>query len=240
MPVALHVTPRPMHANDGANEDVMAEITAKMIKELRDATGAPMGDCKKALIESEGDHKAANEWLQKKNAANATKKSGRTAAEGVISSYLHHDGRTGVLVEVNAETDFVAKNETFQQFARDVAMQIAALSPIYVSPDEIPADVIATQREIFEAQVREMGKPENLVPRIAEGKLKAWFAESCLLDQPFVKDEKGRALRDVLIEMIGKIGENLVIRRFVRFELGEGIEKKADDFAAEVARMAGN
>ncbi len=229
-----------MHANDGANEDVMAEITAKMIKELRDATGAPMGDCKKALIESEGDHKAANEWLQKKNAANATKKSGRTAAEGVISSYLHHDGRTGVLVEVNAETDFVAKNETFQQFARDVAMQIAALSPIYVSPDEIPADVIATQREIFEAQVREMGKPENLVPRIAEGKLKAWFAESCLLDQPFVKDEKGRALRDVLIEMIGKIGENLVIRRFVRFELGEGIEKKADDFAAEVARMAGN
>ncbi len=217
----------------------MAEITAKMVKELRDTTGAPMGDCKKALTESDGDMKSAIEWLQKKSAATATKKAGRAAAEGMIGTYVHHDGRTGVLVEVNAETDFVAKNESFQQFARDVAMQIAALSPQYVSPSEIPADQLATQREIFEAQVRELGKPENLVPRIAEGKLKAWYGEICLLEQAFVKDDKGRSVQQVLTELIGKIGENIVIRRFVRFELGEGLEKREDDFAAEVARMAG-
>ena len=217
----------------------MAEITAKLIKELRDATGAPMGDCKKALVENDGDMKAAGEWLQKKSAANASKKSGRTAAEGIAASYVHHDGRTGVLVEINSESDFVAKNEEFQQFARDVAMQVAAMGPKFVRVEEIPADELATQREIFEHQVREMGKPENLVPKIAEGKLKAWYAEICLLEQPFVKDEKGRRIADVLTELIGRIGENLVVRRFVRFELGEGIEKKEDDFAAEVARMAG-
>lgn len=217
----------------------MADITAKMVKELRDATGAPMGDCKKALQESDGDMKAATEWLQKKSAATASKKAGRTAAEGVIGTYLHHDGRTGVLVEVNAETDFVAKNEAFQQFARDIAMQIAALAPKYVSSSEIPEAEVNTQREIFQAQVRELGKPENLVPRIAEGKLGSWYAEICLLDQAFVKDEKGRKVSEVLTELIGKIGENIVIRRFVRFELGEGVEKKEDDFAAEVARMAG-
>lgn len=217
----------------------MAEITAALIKELRDITGAPMGDCKKALTESQGDMKAAQEWLQKKSAASATKKSGRTAAEGIIASYVHHDGRTGVLVEINSETDFVAKNETFQQFARDVAMQIAAMSPKYVRPEEIPADELARQRDIFEHQVRELGKPEAIVPKIAEGKLKAWYADICLLEQPFVKDEKGRRIADVLTELVGRIGENLVVRRFVRFELGEGIEKKQDDFAAEVARMAG-
>jgi elongation factor Ts len=217
----------------------MAEINASMVKALREQTGAPMGDCKKALQECDGDLKAAADWLQKKSAATASKKAGRTAAEGVIGSYVHHDGRTGVLVEINAETDFVARNEAFQQFARDIAMQIAALAPVYVSPSEIPADELARQREICEAQVRELGKPEQLVPRIAEGKLSAWYAESCLLEQPFVKDDKGRKVSQILTELIGKIGENIVIRRFVRFELGDGIAKKEDDFAAEVARMAG-
>ncbi len=217
----------------------MAEISAKLIKELRDMTGAPMGDCKKALTECDGDMKKAQEWLQKKSAATATKKAGRTAAEGIVAAYVHHDGKTGVLVEINSESDFVAKNEDFQQFARDVAMQIAAMSPKYVRPEEIPADELATQREIFEHQVRELGKPEALVPKIAEGKLKAWYADICLVEQPFVKDEKGRRIADVLTELVGRIGENLVIRRFTRFELGEGIAKKEDDFAAEVARMAG-
>ncbi len=217
----------------------MAEITAKLIKELRDMTGAPMGDCKKALTECDGDMKKSQEWLQKKSAATATKKAGRTAAEGMVAAYVHHDGKTGVLVEINSETDFVAKNEDFQQFARDVAMQIAAMSPRYVRPEEIPADELATQREIFEHQVREMGKPEALVPKIAEGKLKAWYGDICLVEQPFVKDEKGRRIADVLTELVGRIGENIVIRRFTRFELGEGIAKKEDDFAAEVARMAG-
>ena len=218
----------------------MAKISALQVKELRGITGAPMGDCKKALVESEGDLTKATEWLQKRNAAKVEKKAGRTAAEGLIQTYLHHDGRTGVIAEVNSETDFVAKNEDFRQFVRDLCMHIAALSPTYVSRDDVPANVVAKQVEIAEAQVREMGKPEHLVPRIAEGKVKSWYADHCLLDQPYVKDDKNRAVSVVLTELAGKIGEKLVIRRFVRYELGDGIEKKTDDFADEVARMAAN
>ena len=155
----------------------MAAITATIVKALRDQTGAPMGKCKAALKETEGDHAKAVEWLQKHSAAAANKKAGRTAAEGRVECYVHHDGRTGVLMEVNAETDFVGRNADFQNFCKDLCMQVAAMSPTYVSSDEIPAELAAKQREIFEAQVREMGKPEHLVPRIAEGKLKAWFAE---------------------------------------------------------------
>ena len=218
----------------------MAKISALQVKELRDSTGAPMGDCKKALIESEGDLNKAVEWLQKRTAAKVEKKAGRTAAEGLVQTYLHHDGRTGVLAEVNSETDFVAKNEDFRQFVSDLCMHIAAMGPTYVRREEVPAEVIAKQQEIAEAQVRELGKPEHLVARIAEGKVKAWFADHCLVDQPYVKDDKGRSVATVLTELAGKIGEKLVIRRFVRFELGEGIEKQADDFADEVARMAAN
>ncbi len=218
----------------------MAKISALQVKELRDSTGAPMGDCKKALIESEGDLNKAVEWLQKRTAAKVEKKAGRTAAEGLVQTYLHHDGRTGVLAEVNSETDFVAKNEDFRQFVSDLCMHIAAMSPTYVRREEVPAEVIAKQQEIAEAQVRELGKPEHLVPRIAEGKVTAWFADHCLVDQPYVKDDKGRAVGAVLTELAGKIGEKLVIRRFVRFEVGEGIEKQTDDFADEVARMAAN
>jgi len=216
----------------------MAKISALLVKELRGSTGAPMGDCKKALVETEGNLDKAVEWLQKRSAAKVEKKAGRTAAEGLVQTYLHHDGRTGVLAEVNSETDFVAKNEDFRQFTRDLCMHIAAMSPTYVSQADVPADVLAKQQEIAEAQVREMGKPEHLVPRIAQCKVKAWFGDHVLLDQPYVKDQKNRAVGVVLTELAGRIGEKLVIRRFVRFELGDGIEKKADDFAEEVARMA--
>ncbi len=212
-------------------------ITAQMIKGLREITGAPMGDCKKALTESDGDEAKALEFLQKKSLASAQKKSGRTAVEGRVGSYVHHDGKTGVLIEVNCESDFVAKTAEFDEIVRSLCLQIAAMSPKYVKKEEIPADVLDHQRQIYEAQVREMGKPENLVPRIAEGKMTAWYGDICLLDQAFVKDEKGLAVGKWLAERVGKTGENIVVRRFVRFELGEGMEKKADDFVAEVARM---
>lgn len=217
----------------------MAAVTAIMVKGLRDATGAPMGDCKKALVESDGDQAAAIEWLQKRSAATAGKKSSRIAAEGRVGSYVHHDGRTAVIMEVNSETDFVAKTDDFIQLVQDLCMQVAAMSPTWVKPEEVPAAEVAKQREIFEAQVRELGKPEALVPRIAEGKLNAWYGDVCLLEQPFVKDDKGRKIKEILAERIAKTGENLVVRRFVRFELGDGLEKRVDDFAEEVARMTG-
>ena len=217
----------------------MAAVSALMVKELRGATGAPMGECKKALVECEGNHNDAIEWLQKHSAATANKKADRTAAEGRVGSYVHHDGRTAVLMEVNCETDFVAKTEEFASLVRDLCMQVAAMSPLYVRSEDVPADEVAKQREIFEAQVRELGKPEKLVPRIAEGKLNAWYGDVCLLEQAFVKDEKGRKIREVMTERIAKTGENMVIRRFVRYELGEGLEKRVDDFADEVARMTG-
>lgn len=217
----------------------MAAVSAKMVKELRDATGAPMGECKKALVECDGVHDAALEWLQKRSAATAGKKSGRVAAEGRVGSYVHHDGRTAVLMEVNSETDFVAKTDDFIQFVQDLCMQVAAMSPAWVKPEEIPAAEVARQRDIFEAQVRELGKPEALVPRIAEGKLNAWYGDVCLLEQPFVKDDKGRKIKEILSERIAKTGENIIVRRFVRYELGDGLEKRVDDFADEVARMTG-
>jgi elongation factor Ts len=209
-----------------------------MIKELRDMTGAPMGDCKKALQECEGAQDKAVEYLQKKSLATAQKKAGRTAAEGRVGAYVHHDGKLAVLVEINCETDFVAKTADFDELVKSVSMQIAAMGPKYVKREDIPATEIDHQRQIFEAQVREMGKPENLVPRIAEGKMSAWYQEVCLLDQPFVKDEKGIAVGKWLAERVAKTGENIQVRRFVRFELGEGLQKRADDFVEEVARMA--
>ncbi len=213
-------------------------ITAQMIKDLREATGAPMGDCKKALTEHDGDKAKAIEYLQKKSLASAQKKSGRVAAEGRVGSYVHHDGKLAVLVELNCESDFVANTADFEELVRGVCMQIAAMSPKYVRKEDVPADVMQHQREIFEAQARESGKPENIIPRIAEGKMNAWLGDICLLEQAYVKDEKGIAVGKWLAEKVGKIGENIVVRRFTRYELGEGLEKRADDFVAEVERMA--
>ena len=213
-------------------------ITASMIKELRDSTGAPMGDCKKALTESNGDQKAAAEYLQKKSLATAQKKSGRTAVEGRVSSYVHHDGKSGAMIEVNCESDFVANTPEFEELVRSLCLQIVAMRPDYVRKEDIPNDVLRNQRAIFEQQVREMGKPENLVPKIAEGKLNAWYGDICLLEQAYIKDEKGTPVGKWLAERIAKTGENIVVRRFARFELGEGLAKKEDDFVAEVERMA--
>lgn len=218
----------------------MAEITAALIKELRERTSAGMSDCKKALTECEGDLEKAADFLRKKGLAAAAKKSGRIATEGAVHSYIHSNNRIGVLVEVNCETDFVAKTEDFKNFVRDVAMHIAASNPIYVSDAEIDEAAVAKEREIKTAQAREQGKKEEMIARIVDGQIAKWKKDVCLLDQIFVKDPEGKKdVRSLLNEVVAKVGENVRVRRFVRYELGEGLEKKQDDFAAEVARQAG-
>lgn len=216
----------------------MAEITAAMVKDLRERTGAGMADCKKALVETSGDVDKAMDFLRKKGLASAAKKAGRIATEGAVTSYIHGTGRIGVLVEVNCETDFVARGEAFQAFVREVAMQIAAMNPLFVSSEEIPADFIEKERGALMAKNKESGKPEAMLAKITDGQIAKWQKEICLLEQPWVKDDK-KAIKDLLQELVAKIGENCKIRRFVRFELGEGLEKKKDDFAAEVAKQAG-
>ena len=199
---------------------------------LRRETGAGMMDCKKALVESDGDIKKAKEYLQKKSLAAIGKRAGRVAAEGIVSSYVHN-GRIGVLVELNSETDFVARNEDFVQLGKDVALHIAASNPEYVDASEIPAAYAAKQKEIFLAQMEDQGKPEHILERIVEGKLKKWQSEICLLDQASLKTDK--TIGQLVIDVAAVVKENIKIRRFVRFELGEGIEKEEVDFAAEVA-----
>jgi elongation factor Ts len=216
----------------------VAEITAKMVQELREKTGAGMMDCKKALTESAGDFGKAEEFLRKKGLAAAAKKSARAATEGAVASYIHMGGKIGVLVEVNCETDFVARTEGFQQLVKDVAMQIAASAPLYVRREEVPAEVIAKEIEIEQARAREQKKPEAIVEKIAQGKVEKYYETVCLLEQPFVKDDK-KKIKDVLTEAVARIGENIQIRRFARFALGEGLEKKQENLAAEVARTAG-
>lgn len=213
-------------------------ITAGLVKDLRERTGAGMMDCKKALEETNGDFTLAVEWLQKKQLASVGKKAGRIAAEGIVSSYLHQGGRIGVLVEINCETDFVARNEDFLAFAKDIAMHIAASNPLVVQASELSQDLLEKQREIFQAQAVNEGKPENIAKNIVVGRLKKWQAESCLVDQPFVKDPD-KTVSQLVAELTAKIGEKISIRRFVRFEVGEGIEKKTEDFAAEVAKVVG-
>ena len=215
----------------------MAAITAGLVKDLRERTGAGMMDCKKALEETDGNFELAIEWLQKKQLASAGKKAGRIAADGVVASYLHQGGRIGVLVEVNCETDFVARNEDFLAFAKDIAMHIAASAPLVVKAEELSQELVEKQREIFTAQAVNEGKPEHIAKNIVVGRLKKWQAESCLLDQPFVKDPD-KTVSQLVAELTAKIGEKLSIRRFVRFEVGEGLEKRSDDFAAEVAKQA--
>jgi len=216
----------------------MAEITATQIKDLRERTGAGMADCKKALVEVEGDPDKAIDWLRAKGLSKAAKKAGREATEGAIVSYIHGGGRIGVLVEINCETDFVARNEDFQTFTRDVAMQIAAMNPQFVRIEEISEDVVNREREVLMAKAKESGKPEAMLAKIVDGQIGKFKKEICLLDQSFVKNPD-KTINDLQQELIAKIGENIKIRRFVRFELGEGLEKKKNDFAAEVAQQAG-
>jgi elongation factor Ts len=216
----------------------MAEITANLIKDLRERTGAGMADCKKALVEAEADVEKAIDYLRKKGLAKAAKKAGREATEGAVVSYIHGGGRIGVLVEINCETDFVARNEDFVAFTKDVALQIAAMNPTFVRKEEVTDDVVARERDVLLAKAKESGKPEPVVAKMVDGQISKWMKEICLLDQSFVKNPD-KTIDQVQQELIAKIGENIRIRRFTRFELGEGLEKKKDDFAAEVAKQAG-
>ena len=196
-------------------------ISAKEVGELRNRTGAGMMDCKTALAEAKGDMDAAIEILRKKGAMKAEKRAGRTAAEGLISSYLHHNGRIGVLVEVNCETDFVARTDDFKALVKSVAEHIAATAPLAVDKDQIPAEKVASERRIYAEQVKESGKPANLVDKIVDGKLEAFYKEVCLLSQPWVRDDK-KTVGDLVKEMAAKTGENIQVRRFTRFQMGEG------------------
>ena len=213
-------------------------ITAEMVKQLRESTGAGMMDCKKALTDANGDMNKAVELLRERGIAKAVKKSGRVAAEGIVDAYIHGDGRIGVLVEVNTETDFAAKNEDFKAFVKDIAMQIAAARPEYVRREEVPAEVIEKEKEILRAQALNEGKPEKIVDKMVEGRLDKFYKEVCLLEQPFIKDPD-KTIQDLLTEKIAVIGENITIRRFARFEKGEGIEKKEENFAEEVMKQIG-
>jgi len=198
----------------------MAEISAKLVKELRDKTGAGMMDCKEALAASAGDMTKAVEFLRKKGLATAQKRAGRATSEGTLAAYIHMGGKLGVLVEVNSETDFVAKNDQFQEFAKNIAMHIAASSPLGIRPEDVPPEVVAKEREIYAAQARETGKPEKVIEKIVEGKLKKFFEDSCLLQQRYVRNPD-ITVGDLLNELVAKFGENISIRRFVRFQVGD-------------------
>ena len=211
-------------------------ITAKMVSELRERTGCGMMDCKKALVESDGDIEKSIEFLREKGLAAAAKKAGRIAAEGIVESYIHGEGRIGVLVEVNSETDFVSKNLEFRQFVKDVAMQIAAANPLYVSRDEVPSEVLEKEKEILRAQALNEGKPEKIIDKMVEGRVEKFYKDVCLLDQQFVKDPD-ITISELVTQKVLKIGENIKIRRFARFERGEGLQKREDNFAEEVANM---
>ena len=218
----------------------MAEITAALVKELREKTGAGMMDCKKALTEMAGDVTKSIDWLREKGLATAGKKAGRSATEGVVGSYIHMGGKIGVLVEINCETDFTARNEKFQQLVKDVAMQVAAMGPAWVRREEVPADVIENEKRIARAQLVEQGKPEAMLEKILPGKLEKFFKETCLLEQAFIKDPEGkRSMQDEVNAVIAVIGENMSVRRFTRYVLGEGLVKEQKDFAAEVSAAVG-
>jgi elongation factor Ts len=198
----------------------MTTISATLVKQLREKTGAGMMDCKQALTECDGDIDKAVDFLRKRGLATAQKRAGRALTEGTVQSYIHMGGKLGVLVEVNCETDFVAKNEDFVNFARNIAMHIAASNPLGIRPEDIPEAIVNREKEIYQAQTLELGKPENVVAKIVEGKLTKFFKENCLLNQPYVRDPD-LTIEDLLNELIAKIGENITIRRYVRFQTGE-------------------
>lgn len=200
------------------------EVSASMVKDLREKTGAGMMDCKKALAESGGNFEKAVDYLRQKGLATAARRAGRVTSEGQIGSYVHAGGKIGVMVEVNCETDFVAKTDDFQAFAKDIAMHIAASSPLYIQRENVPPEVLEREREIYRAQAREAGKPEKIMEKIVEGKLEKFYGEVCLLEQPFIKDPD-RTVQDLLNGLIGKLGEKVEIRRFLRFQVGEGMAK---------------
>jgi elongation factor Ts len=215
----------------------MAQITPQMVKELRDRTLAGFTDCKKALTECDGDMEKSTEFLRKKGLVTAAKKAGRSASAGLVHSYIHAGGKIGVLLEVNCESDFVAKTDEFKTFVHEVSMQIAAMSPRWLSEAEVPTEAIAKEREIRMEQSKASGKPENVIAKIVDGQIKKWYREVCLLDQPYVKENK-KDIKTLLGELVGRIGENCVIRRFVRWEVGEGIEVVKKDYAEEVRELA--
>ena len=221
----------------------MAEITAAAIKALREKTGAGMMDCKKALIEAEGNEERAIEILRERGLASAKKKEGRVAAEGVVGSYIHMGGKVGVLVEVNCETDFAARSEEFQQLVKDTAMHIAAAEPRYISREEVATELLDKEREIARAQAtndpKNASKPGQVIDRIVEGRLNKFFEEVVLLDQPFIKDP-AKTVGELVTDKIAKIGETITIRRFARYKMGEGLIKRDDDFGDEVAKLAGS
>ena len=213
-------------------------MSLAQIKTLRQRTGAGMLDCKKALTENEGDIEEAIDWLRQKGITKAAKKAGRVATEGLVHSYIHAGGKIGVLVEVNAETDFVAKTERFQELVNDIAMHIAASAPEYVSKEEVPAEAIEREKAVQLARVIDEGKPAHIAERIVSGRMGKFYEDVCLLEQPFVKDDD-KTVGQLVTDAVATIGENIKIRRFTRFVLGEGLEKRQDDFAAEVAAQAG-
>lgn len=211
-------------------------ISIEMIKELREKTGSGMMDCKKALQENDGDIEKAIAWLREKGIASADKKSSRVAAEGIVDAYIHAGGRVGVLIEVNIETDFAAKNEDFRRFVRDLAMQVAAMTPRWVSRDEVPAEEIDKEKAIVRNQALNEGKPEQIVDKIVDGRMKKFYEDNCLLEQPYVKDDS-KKIETLVKEMIALVGENITVRRFVRYEMGEGLAKREENFADEVMKQ---
>ena len=215
----------------------MANITAKAVAELRAQTGVGMMDCKKALVEADGDFARAIELLREKGLANASKKGSRVTAEGIVESYIHMGGKIGVLVEVNCETDFVAKTPEFKAFVHDIAIHIAAANPAYLKAEDVPADVLEKEKEILRAQAINEGKPEKIIERMVEGRIKKYYQDNCLMDQAFVKD-RDNTISQLVIEKVQTTGENITIRRFVRYEMGEGLQKRQDNFAEEVMAQA--
>ena len=210
-------------------------ITAEQVKELRDRTGAGIMDCKKILVETDGNIEKAIELLREKGIAKAAKKAGRVASEGLVEAYIHN-GKYGALVEVNSETDFVSNNDDFKAFVKDIAMHIAAVAPKYVRREDVPAEVVEAEKATLKAQAINEGKTEAIAEKVGEGRMKKFYSEICLLDQPFVKDPD-ITVGELLTNLIAKIGENIVIRRFARFERGEGIEKEETNFAEEVMKQ---
>jgi elongation factor Ts len=219
----------------------VAEISAAMVKELRERTGAGMMDCKKALVETAGDIEKAIDWLREKGLATAGKKAGRSATEGVVGSYIHMGGKIGVLVEVNCETDFTARNEKFLQLVKDVAMQVAAMNPLYVRREEVPPEELEKEKRLVRAELAEQGKPAAMVDKILPGKLEKFYQRVCLLDMASIRDAEGkRTVQEEVNAVIALIGENMSVRRFTRYVLGEGLAKEHKDFAAEVSAAVGS
>src|SRR6266850_8100440 len=220
----------------------MAEINAAAIKALREKTGAGMMECKKAITEAEGNEDRAIEILRERGLASAKKKEGRVAAEGVVGSYIHMGGKVGVLVEVNCETDFVARGEEFQQLVKDLAMHVAAAEPKFVSRDEVAAADLEKERDIARAQAKNdpknASKPDQVIDKIVEGRLNKFYEETVLLDQPFVKDP-AKTVGELVMEKVSKTGEKITIRRFMRYKMGEGLDRRGDDFGGEVASLLG-